>query len=51
MLEQISGNELMDTDGGIVITTTTLVICAVSSFGLGCVFGAGVYTGYSNAGK
>jgi len=51
MFENVSTRELENTNGGIVITTTTLVICAVSSFGLGCVFGAGVYVGYKNAGK
>lgn len=51
MMKEMTNEELYAVDGGFVITTTTLVICAVSSFCLGGLFGAGVYVGYREAGK
>lgn len=51
MFNDISKSELYSIDGGIVITTSTIIICAVSSFILGGVCGAGIYVGYKNAAK
>ena len=44
-------NEIENINGGIVISTTTLLTCAGCSFFLGGVTGAGIYVGYKNTGK
>lgn len=51
MFQDISRYELEETNGGVVVSGTVLLICAGSSFVLGGIFGAGVYVGYKNAGK
>ena len=48
---ELNAAEMNETDGGIVITTTTLLICAGASLVLGCATGAGIYVGYKEAGK
>ena len=48
---ELNAAEMNETDGGIVITTTTLLICAGASLVLGCATGAGIYVGYKEAAK
>lgn len=51
MLSELDKQDLELIEGGFVISTGTLIICAVSSFLLGGVCGAGIYVGYKSAGK